>query len=268
MKKKLITILCIVIWCISMLSTTAFADDVDSVVVLNNVSDITLMIEYDSNARSSIKCNSPILSSSFQRVDGESIGLLSFSAKTYRDLSLEDREDYMEYMLKSISQSSGLSTRSKNKCYNFIADQDTAITSTLKYLQVDTKTDIYTAGYYLKPFNGVIGKILGFITVAVFIMLTFSIMIDVGYLTLPGVQASLQAVTKGNNEKPVLVTFAAHKALIESETDRQDEQVLWIYMRKRVPQIFIMAMCIMYLMSGMFYNIIIFVIDAVSRAYN
>lgn len=264
MKRKFITLLLTIATCLSVFVNFVYATEVDPLLILSSSGDVSFMTSVDTDARTKIGYNNAIIS--YKPDSSTNNYVLRFSVSNYKDLSADEQKTYMEYVLSSISQNRNLSTMSKNKLYNFVADQDTELTATLRYLKVDTKTDIAKAGYYLRPFNNAVGKALGVITILIFVFTSLSIVIDVAYLVLPGLQVMLSAGRKPN-EKPLLVSPEAHKSMQISQSPGEERsQVLWIYLKRRVPQIFIISLCLLYLISGTFYDIIIYVIDSFRRA--
>lgn len=189
-------------------------------------------------------------------------GLLKFSNRNYSSLDSDEKEKFMETALSAVSKTN-LSAKTKNKVYNFIAGQDTPVTNAMKYLQSDANADFLEAKKWFDPFSGVIGTILGVLCVAVFMFSGLSIVFDICYLVLPGMQAVLE---RGEDDKrPFGVSREAYSALKDAEKDTEYKSVLAIYMKRRVFMLIIMSICIGYLISGQIYDIIAFFIDAASN---
>lgn len=187
--------------------------------------------------------------------------LLSFSNVKYSSLDTEEKKIFMETALKATTKT-GLNAKTKNKVYNFIASQDTPVSSAMKYLQSDANADFLEAKKWFDPFSGVIGTILGVLCVAVFMFTGMSIVFDICYLVLPGVQAVLE---RGEDDKkPFGVSREAYTALRDSEKDTEYHNVVGIYMKRRLGLLIIMSLCIGYLISGKIYDIVAFFIDAFS----
>jgi hypothetical protein len=186
-------------------------------------------------------------------------GLLTFSNKNYSKLDSDEKETFMETALKATTKT-GLNAKTKNKVYNFIASQDTPVTSAMKYLQSDANADFLEAKKWFDPFSGVVGTILGVLCVAVFMFTGVSIVFDICYLVLPGVQAVLERGE--DNKKPFGVSVEAYTALRDAEKDTEYRNVVAIYLKRRVLLLIIMSVCIGYLISGQIYDIVAFFIDA------
>lgn len=240
---------------------TAYADSGSGVSV-----DATITVESNSAEISNIcsqannsvgKTSDKILS---YTTSGDS-GLLKFSNKIYSSLDAEDKRTFMETALRATTKT-GLSPKTKNKVYSFIANQDTPVTNAMKYLQSDASTDFVEAKKWFDPFSGVIGTILGVLCVAVFMFSGLSIVFDVFYLVLPGLQAILERGE--DNKKPFGVSREAYSSLKDAEKDTEYHNVIGIYMKRRIGLLIVMAVCIGYLISGKIFDFITFIIDAFS----
>lgn len=186
-------------------------------------------------------------------------GLLSFSNKLYSKLDVEEKREFMKTALKA-TRESGLGTQVKNKVYNFIANQDNPTSAAVKYLQTDASADFVAARSWFRPFSGVIGTIMGCLCLAIFIFMSMSIVFDIAYLVLPGFQALLEHGEE--NKRPFGVSREAWKANIESEKESEPKSVMTIYLKKRIPVMILISICLGYVISGMIYDIVVFFIDS------
>lgn len=184
---------------------------------------------------------------------------VTFDSKSYSQLESDEKRKFMEHALSAITKSS-MSAKQKNKFYSFVANQDTAVTNALKYLQTDANADFVSAKKYFDPWSGVLGTILGVLSVAIFMFSSLSMVFDVSYLTIPGVQAILERGE--DNVKPFGVSKEAYTSKQDAERDTEYKNVLAIYMKRRVGLIFAMSICVGYLISGKIYDIAIMFIDA------
>lgn len=191
-------------------------------------------------------------------------GLLSFSNKIYSGLDVDTKKEFMRVALGA-TRESGLSTQMKNKVYNFISSQDTSVTAAIKYLQSDASADFVAAKAWFKPFSGAFGTIMGVLCLLSFLFMGMSMVFDLAYLALPGVQMVLERGE--DNKKPFGVSKEAWNANREVEKEGSSaHNIMVLYMKKRVPVIFLMSLCLGYVISGMIYDILIFIIDAFTNA--
>lgn len=185
-------------------------------------------------------------------------GILSFSNKDYKDLDMDTRRDFMETAL-SATKESGLGSKTKNKVYNFIEQQDSTVSAAVKYLKSDASADFVGAKSWFRPFSGVFGYIMGFLCLAIFMFLGASIVFDIAYLVLPGMQLLLE---HGNTDKrPFGVSREAWKTQREIESADKYQNAVVVYAKRRVGIILICSLCLAYVISGKVYDIIIFFID-------
>ena len=185
--------------------------------------------------------------------------ILKFKNQEYSKLSGEDKRTFMENALSATTKS-GLGAKVKNKVYNFIASQDSAVSNALRYLQSDANADFVSAKKFFDPWSGVVGTIMGVLCVFVFMFSGFSIMFDMGYLILPGVRYLLE---RGEDTvKPFGVSREAYSAFKDAEKSDEYKNVLSIYMKRRIGLIFAMSICIGYLISGKVFDIVMTIIDA------
>lgn len=186
-------------------------------------------------------------------------GMLSFSNSNYNKLIYQDRQDFMNKALQLIKES-GMSNQVKNKAFNFVADQDSTMSATVKYLKSDASSDFATASVWFKPFGSFAGKVMGFLAIAIFSLLGLSILFDWAYIVIPIIRVIL---TKGDDsKKPFGVSMEAYKSVTEVEGSVDYKSVAKLYLGRRVPAIIAMSICLSYLISGKIYDIIVFFMNS------
>lgn len=256
--KYMIAMMLIVVFCL-MVSVTVYAKEVgvDATITLQNSSAEVANVCSQANRSVGKTGNNAILS--YSSSSGKNI--LKFSNKNYSSLDSDDKRTFMETALSATTKT-GLTPKVKNKVYNFIASQDEPVTNAMKYLQTDANADFVEAKKWFDPFSGVIGTILGVLCVAIFMFAGFSIIFDICYLVLPGLQALLERGE--DNKRPFGVSREAYTALKDSEKDTEYRNVVGIYIKRRLGLILLMSICIGYLISGKIYEVVVFFIDAFS----
>lgn len=190
-------------------------------------------------------------------------GLLSFSNRVYSELDTKEKRDFMETALLATKES-GLGNQVKNKVYNFISEQDSTISASVKYLVSDASADFATASAWFKPFGSVFGVLLGVLSLLIFMFIGLSTVIDIAYMVVPGVRVLLEGGVSG---KPKFVSTEAYSAIKESEEGMRSNDYkgyMGIYFKRRLPSLFAMAIALGYLISGEIYSIIAYIIDAFS----
>lgn len=189
-------------------------------------------------------------------------GILSFSNKLYADLDMDTKRDFMETALKTTKES-GLGTQAKNKTYNFIEQQDEAISQAVKYLKSDTSADLASARAWFRPFSNVFSTIVGVFCCLIFLFLSSSIAWDIAYLVLPGAQYAMEL--GGKREKPVGVSREARKTMEEVEKDTKYTNILSVYIKRRLGIILACCLCLGYVISGQIFDILIWFIDVITN---
>lgn len=186
-------------------------------------------------------------------------GVLTFNNKEYSKMDNGERRDYMKAALGAIRKSE-LSTMAKNRMYNFVADQDKTTTAALRNLQTDSQADVASATTWFRPFSGIVSTILGLLTLVVFIFLAVSTVFDTAYITIP----VFRMFTMKDNGKPFFITTEAYSAINDTEgsNDGKYRTPLGLYFRRRAWIMVLIGVCLLYLISGQIFDLIIFLIDA------
>lgn len=191
-------------------------------------------------------------------------GVLTFSNKLYSDLDMEEKREFMGVALAATKETS-LGVQQQNRLYNFIYEQDNAVSAAVRYLQSDTSADFVAAKEWFRPFSSPLSTVMGVLCLLIFIFMGFSIIFDIAYLALPFFQGLLE---RGEERKrPIGVSREAWAANREVETDERHRGVFSIYLGKRIPAIILMSLCLGYVISGYIYDIVIYFIDAFSSIH-
>lgn len=179
-------------------------------------------------------------------------GKVTFWIETYNQLSAEEKQSFMVNAL-AVVRSSSLGTKSKNQLYNFIAECDSTVSQSIRYLTEDTMADLVTARSWLRPFSSTISKVTGFLSIFIFLILGLGMLFDIAYLALPLAQLALE---KGEpNKKPFGVSAEAWKVNREISGDiNNSKNVVVEYLKRRGVVIAVIAICLGYLISGKIYD--------------
>ena len=191
-------------------------------------------------------------------------GVLTFNNKLYSELDMEEKREFMRVALAATKETS-LGVQQQNRLYNFIYEQDNAVSAAVKYLQSDTSADFVAAKEWFRPFSSPLSTVMGVLCLLIFIFMGFSIIIDVAYLSLPFFQGLLERGEE--RRRPIGVSREAWAANKEVETDERHRGIFSIYLGKRIPAIILMSICLGYVISGYIYDIIIYFIDAFSSIH-
>lgn len=187
--------------------------------------------------------------------DGVSV---SVNMSKYNDLSATNKTDVMNATLKAINNSNLVKT-DKTRLYNFVAKLDTGTSAMLKELSDDVKADFFSAAYYLKPFNGWLGIILGVFTVLLLTMLTATVLVDLAYIALPIFRNFLTPADPG--KKPKFVSQEAVHAVETAESTKFAVSSTGAYFKSKSKQFIFIAICILYLTSGKIFELVGKIVD-------
>ena len=247
-KKLMYLLTSIVLWILT--SVIVKGADVDAIVsIQSGLSEVSKICSTANNSVSAGK----ILS--YDSSDGS----LTFSNSLYSTLDSVEKRTFMETALFTTKESN-LGTKNKNKVYNFIADQDSPVANAVKYLQSDVSADFVEAKAWFAPFSGPVSTVLGVVSLLIFIFMGASMVFDIAYLVLPGFQ---MVVERGEPDKrPFGVSNEAWKANKEVADINNKSNCMTIYLKKRIPVILLIAICLGYLISGQIYSLMVWFIDA------
>lgn len=193
----------------------------------------------------------------FVGVDGTSIYI---NKQGYNKLSADEKQEVMAAALSCARNIT--TTQLRLKVYNFIADQDTSTSSLVRQLSNDVDADFATAYSWFKPFSGGVSTFLGLMTLGIFITLTCMITVDLAYLVIPPFR---QVLDKDGKEKPNFISNEAFKATLEAEKDNLSyKSSMALYFKHKTVQLIVIAICLLYLVSGKIYSLVAWFIDAFS----
>lgn len=247
-KKLMYLLTLIVLWILT--SVIVKGADVDAVVTIQSgLGTVSNICNVANNSVGSIN----ILN--YNYVDGN----LTFSNSKYSQLDSVEKRTFMEKAL-SATKEANLGAKVKNKVYNFIAEQDSPVANAVKYLQSDVSADFVEAKAWFAPFSGPVSTVLGVLALLIFLFMGASMLFDIAYLVLPGFQ---MVVERGEPDKrPFGVSNEAWKANKEMADINNKSNCMTIYLKKRIPVILLIAICLGYLISGKIYELMVYFIDA------
>lgn len=174
---------------------------------------------------------------------------LTINMSEYKKRNLTTQQKIMGIVLNGINDS-GISRMNKTKLYNEISSLDTVSANLVRQLSEDARVDFYKGYSYIKPFNGIIGTFLGVVAILIFMLLGFTALFDIAYMTLPFAEFALSKADP--NQKPRFVSMEAWYAVKERETSAGQtyKNPIGVYIKVKAKQYIILAICLLYLVSG------------------
>ena len=156
-------------------------------------------------------------------------GTVSFDYATYNQLTNTDKTKFMQTALNATAQS-GLATPRKAKLYNFIKQQDTKITKSIDTVKAEASGNQDQALMLARPWLAPVGVLLGAIALVVEALIYLSALLDMAYLTFPGVQSYRE---NGGKIRSKLFSSAAINAASEGAANGRNPMAYWAM--KRLP---------------------------------
>lgn len=145
----------------------------------------------------------------------------------------------------------------------------------LASLLSETKPDFAAANKIYEPFSGVVGTILGVISVVMMALLGLTMALDIAFIVIPAFQLIMggdEGSGKEGNKFSKLISVEARNAVNAAEggggAGGQDgsghKMALGIYFKARWKGLVILGICLLYLVQGQIYSFVAWVIDLLS----
>ena len=191
--------------------------------------------------------------------------VIEMNKSDYSELDQEDKQFVMDITLNSI-QDSDISAINRTKLYNFVSEADPSIASLVRQLSSDVTADYARAYASFKPFTTPLSWFLGILAISIFVMLGFTILLDITYLVIP--LSHIVLFKSNSGEKPHLISLEAWSAMKEAESkvgtgSSSTPLSLWFLMRAK--SFIVLGVCFLYLISGKIYSLLANLVDYFSN---
>lgn len=185
---------------------------------------------------------------------------IKLDTTTYNNLSQKRKQELMEICLVGI-QNSNISSTNRNKIYNFISDSDPTVSKLVRQLSKDVTADFAEAYTVLRPFSSPLSTFLGVLSILIFVLLGLTIVVDIAFIVIPGFQWLLLRSTE--SKKPPFISVEAWDACKEAESTAGlgGRTPLQIYFKSKVKEYIVLAICLLYLVSGQIYTLVGIIVD-------
>ena len=201
--------------------------------------------------------------------EGESF-TISVDEDTYKELTADEKAKANEEMTSTVN-SWGLSQEASQQVYNKLKDNEQlgiSDSTLLTLIFSETKADLSSAMKIFSPFNSTLGVILGIGVIIIIILLIVSTVFDLVYLGLPMARVAMDGKAEQNNKpKPFGVSYDAVKLVEEYEGQGGNGgsgNIYFAYLKRRIVTYIVLALCILYLISGQIAGLIGWLMDLVS----
>lgn len=192
-------------------------------------------------------------------------GVTSADSEEWDDLETSEQKKLVQEMGKTVSHWA-LSDASQKKLQNQLVNSaaipyDNASAVAALFNQ---GADIAGAMSWFAPFSGVVGLILGVGVVIIMVLLIFSTIMDLVYIGIPMAQLAMNSKAgKEDKEHPFGVSIDAVKVVQEKNEGTAGGNVYLKYFKRRILTYIILAICILYLVSGSLGGLISALLDMV-----
>ena len=147
-----------------------------------------------------------------------------------------------------------------------------------KFLNVileNTKPDFVKANQIYAPFSGIVGTIMGVIAVVGMGLLGIVLVADIFYIVIPPVRMMVseeggqpgEGRSSRTGKSKLFSDDALYAVKIAEESSDgggSKKQALGVYLKRRIPMLILLGICLMYLVSGSIYVLVGYVLDLVS----
>lgn len=141
----------------------------------------------------------------------------------------------------------------------------------------NTKPDFVSANRIYAPFSGVVGTVLGIISIVIMALLGVHMALDIGYIMIPTFQlicgsegGDAKGGGKGNGLGKIIsdnarnaVTSAGNGGGANGQ-DGGGKQAIGIYLKSQIVGLIILGIALLYLVSGNIYSLVGWLLDLVS----
>lgn len=140
----------------------------------------------------------------------------------------------------------------------------------------DTKPDYATANRLYKPFSGIVGTVLGVISILIMALLGITMALDIAYIVIPMFQLFLDGDGdggggKGRSGMAKIISQEAVSAVQSAEggggaggQSGNKKLAISQYFKVRWKSLLVLGICLLYLVQGQIYSFVSWIIDLVS----
>lgn len=136
----------------------------------------------------------------------------------------------------------------------------------------NTKPDFVSANRIYAPFSGIVGTILGLISILIIALLGIHMALDIAYIMIPSFYMIMGGGGEGGEKSfgSKLISKAAKNAMKSQENDGGSngqgggKQAIAIYLKSQIVGLIVLGIALLYLVSGNIYSLVGSIIDLVS----
>ena len=194
---------------------------------------------------------------------------IAFNKTNYVKYDSGDKQKIMQIALDLVNESS-VSNINKTKIYNAVCKFDETTSRLVKQLSDNVSADYLRAWDWFKPFSGLVGTILGGVTIFLFGFIAITLILDIAFITIPFFQYWVLNKQDGKDSSKKrklgsLVSIEALNAVKTQESNNGMTNAMSLYLGSKTKQLVCLFICLLYLTSGKIYSVIASLIDYFSN---
>jgi hypothetical protein len=198
-------------------------------------------------------------------LDGDAVSKLTSDAQTQLVKDIKAASD------SSVENNDEVSTETVQTWFKELQTMDGMGSKLLSTILANTKPDFVAANKIYQPFSGVIGVILGLVSILLMAFLGVVMVLDISYIALPPVRMFIVEQSEKGDKSSLRSNIVSHDAIyavhIAEDTDGKDgpkKQALGVYLKRRIPMLILLGVCLLYLVQGQIYVLVSAILDLVS----
>lgn len=183
-------------------------------------------------------------------------------------------KDIAEKSYEAEDKKKNVSEETVQNWWKELQTKDGAGSKFLNVILENTKPDFVTANKLYQPFSGILGTIMGIIAVIGMAMLGVVLVSDIFYIVIPPVRMLVADEGGGGEGRGSRkgaskifsddALYAVRVAEDSNDTGGSKKQALGVYLKRRIPMLILLGICLLYLVSGQIYTLVGWVLDLVS----
>ena len=197
-------------------------------------------------------------------LDEDEFGKLTSSAQTELVKDIADKSYDAEESLANVSDDT------IQGWWKELQTKEGAGSKFLNVILQNTKPDFVTANKIYEPFSGPISTVIGVIAVLGMALLGVVLVADIFYIVIPPVRMLVSDDGDTGSKKSASKIFsddAIYSVKVAEESNDaggNKKQALGVYLKRRIPMLILLGICLMYLVAGKIYTLVGYILDLVS----
>lgn len=197
-----------------------------------------------------------------------------FDEAAYNSLTSEAQTDIINDIKaasdRSVENNSEVSESTVQNWFKELQSIDGVGSKLMTTILGNTKPDFVTANTLYQPFSGIVGTILGLLSVLLMAFLGIVMVLDISYIALPPMRMLVCEGESGKNKtlrSNLISNDAIYAVKVAEENDGGDgskKQALGVYLKRRIPMLILLGVCLLYLIQGQIYTLVGWILDLVS----